>query len=549
MTNVFRVDQGKMGKCRTDHNGNFIVHGILTRTGVFKYQHKDGTTSRELRDPKDVFSAESIASFTQLPITDDHPPNGRVTTDNFKKYAVGNLGDSLMREGPTKNLVGADLIIRDAKAIAKVRGDEGQPPKMFLSCGYTAEVVEDNGEYMGERYDHRQTNIRGNHVALVRNPRAGESAKLLLDSADAVVEDDDFFEEREDMEKRVIGQTRSGMDVHANHKHNESDDWTVDDHQQAAWKARDEHSKLRDTLSVAQGVDLGEDAEKKIKGHMAEVKKTHDYHKKEAMTLDAESIVVDEDGWIQDADGTDYDELSEADKALAKKNEPKGKKLAGGAGEETVTNNDGGNIVKIKRDAVTIGSDDQEMHLDSLVIEVDDDSEGALEALLDRQDELISYARQQHADAEEARGELGVLRDRADDPAVVEAAALELAELRAVAAHVEIKQDDIKGLSRNEIKRKIVDARYPDAVGEDASDGYVNGMYRAIHADAATVLANKQSIADLGGLASSNREDGKDQKPGEKNDEDEKSYRQLSRERLSTVHSDSPEELSEKFAN
>ena len=45
---------------------------------------------------------------------------------------------------------------------------------------------------MGERYDHRQTNIRGNHVAIVRKGRAGPDVKLLLDSEDAIlVEDDD----------------------------------------------------------------------------------------------------------------------------------------------------------------------------------------------------------------------------------------------------------------------------------------------------------------------------------------------------------------------
>lgn len=206
---AFRVDRGALGEARLDHNGTLIVKGTLTRTGVFTYRHtdKNGKTfsTKELRHPEDVFDAKSVASFAQVPVTDDHPTEGRVTSDNVKRLSVGNLGDSISREGQKDNLVTADLIIRDAKAIDKVMGRGGQPRKLFLSCGYKADVIEDDGEYMGEKYDHRQTNIRGNHVALVRNPRAGEVARLMLDSDDAVLEDegDAWIEMQEVVEQTI----------------------------------------------------------------------------------------------------------------------------------------------------------------------------------------------------------------------------------------------------------------------------------------------------------------------------------------------------------
>ena len=185
---AFRLDTGRIGEARIDHNGMLIVAGALTRTGVFTYKHTDGSTTRELRHPEDVQDAKSIASFIQVPITDEHPTEGHVSPENFKRHAVGNVGDTVRVDG---NMLVADLVFRDAAAIAKVRGDGGTRPKRELSCGYQAEVIAETGTYGGEHYDHRQTNIRGNHVALVRAGRAGAEVRLLMDSADAELVDED----------------------------------------------------------------------------------------------------------------------------------------------------------------------------------------------------------------------------------------------------------------------------------------------------------------------------------------------------------------------
>lgn len=184
---AFRLDRGKIGEYRIDHNGSLIVAGALTRTGVFTYKHQDGSVTRELRHPDDVKDAKSVASFIQVPITDEHPTEGRVTPENVRKLQVGNVGDTVRVDG---DLLVADLVIRDKDAIAKVRGDDG-PAKRELSCGYQAEVIEESGTYNGEKYDHRQTNIVGNHIALVRAGRAGSEVRILMDSADAMLVDDD----------------------------------------------------------------------------------------------------------------------------------------------------------------------------------------------------------------------------------------------------------------------------------------------------------------------------------------------------------------------
>ncbi len=180
---MIRYDRQPMGEARLDANGNLIVQGVLTRTGVFRYTHSDGTVTRELRHPDDVFDQASLVSLIEVPVTDNHPFEP-VTSDNVKKYMVGNLGDSV-DNSDGRNIKGV-LVLRDASAIKRVLG-EGRRPKRELSCAYAAQVVEERGTYDGQEYDHRQTNIRYNHVALVDRGRMG-NARLMLDSADAVMD-------------------------------------------------------------------------------------------------------------------------------------------------------------------------------------------------------------------------------------------------------------------------------------------------------------------------------------------------------------------------
>ena len=206
-----RIDHGRVSNYRIDHNGNLVVTGVLTRDGVFTYKHNDGRVTHELRHIDDVFNAESVSSFVQVPVTNKHPVQGAVTPDNVRRLAVGNVGDKLAREDTDKDsLLVADLYVRDAEAIEAVNNR-----RKFLSCGYTVDVVPEEGTYKGVRYDHRQTNIRGNHVALVDNPRAGTVARLKMDADDAemdLVHLDGVAEEDKSawVEKKIAALRRDG---------------------------------------------------------------------------------------------------------------------------------------------------------------------------------------------------------------------------------------------------------------------------------------------------------------------------------------------------
>lgn len=160
-------------------NGFVRAEGYLTRAGIFVYRDAKGNTVRELRPPEEVMHPDALASFALVPVTNEHPPEA-LTADNAKQYAVGSVSESVAPEG---DKVRATLMITDADAIAAL--DAGRSE---LSCGYTADVVIEPGTWEGQRYDAKQTNIRGNHVALVDAGRAGPTCSIRMDATDVAQE-------------------------------------------------------------------------------------------------------------------------------------------------------------------------------------------------------------------------------------------------------------------------------------------------------------------------------------------------------------------------
>lgn len=176
---MLRFDKGEVrGKVTRSDEGYMRASAIVTRTGVFLYKNADGTTRRELRHPDDVFSADSMASLKMIPLTNGHPAEQLVNSDNVKELSIGTTGESVEVDG--KHLI-TTLSITHKDGVDSV--DLGRKE---LSLGYNLTLDEEQGEYNGERYDCRQRNIRYNHLAIVDRARAGGAASLNLDAGDAL---------------------------------------------------------------------------------------------------------------------------------------------------------------------------------------------------------------------------------------------------------------------------------------------------------------------------------------------------------------------------
>lgn len=176
---VKRIDIGQLAKPQKLANGTMIVQAKLARIGTQEYRNDDGSTRIEYRPPTNVFDQRSIDSFKLVPFTNNHPPE-MVTAENAHQYSVGAVGQDVHRDGDW--LVGT-IAIHQA---ATVRDMESG--KIQISNGYDCDLEMTPGVTPnGDHYDAIQTNISGNHVALVWNARAGQEAAARMDAA-AVVE-------------------------------------------------------------------------------------------------------------------------------------------------------------------------------------------------------------------------------------------------------------------------------------------------------------------------------------------------------------------------
>ena len=133
----------------------------------------DGDPNRILRlfRPKaEVFSADTIASFELKTLTIDHPDGG-VAAGNWKSVACGDVHGI----APADNVLVGKFIVRADDAIAVVEANH----KIQVSCGYDFDLVMTAGTSpKGEAYDGIQTNIRGNHVAIVDAARGGPGLRI-----------------------------------------------------------------------------------------------------------------------------------------------------------------------------------------------------------------------------------------------------------------------------------------------------------------------------------------------------------------------------------
>jgi hypothetical protein len=173
--------------------GVLICHSVpIARIGSMQYRASDVTLDDGQtididplriidihRMPDEVFALAAIASFEGKPITSPHPPED-VIPANYATYAKGHIQHVHRGAGDLQDFLLADLWLTDPLLIADVQNKILRD----VSCGYNCKVTAGpDGKYY-------QATIRGNHLAVVPEGRAG-SAVAIRDSLQATAADND----------------------------------------------------------------------------------------------------------------------------------------------------------------------------------------------------------------------------------------------------------------------------------------------------------------------------------------------------------------------
>ena len=180
---MLHLDIGEIKTWDKMDNGTLRVLSTIARTGWLKYYHIDNTENEsntywEYVSPEVLFSDRHLKSLQGSTVTLNHPPIKKVTTDNWSEYAVGMSSTQIIpnKEKGTLDVVsligsqvGIDAILKEG-----MRG---------ISEGYYAPTkLRNDSSNNGLKLD--QIYREANHYAICNNPRAGEIAKLHIDSID-----------------------------------------------------------------------------------------------------------------------------------------------------------------------------------------------------------------------------------------------------------------------------------------------------------------------------------------------------------------------------
>lgn len=170
------TDTATISGARLTSDGYLVGELLCARTGCQDYAASDlglstGGVVSVFRGENVVFDKSSLATFAGKPITMGHPTQP-VTADNWKDFAIGDIGTEIARDG---DFVRVPYKIMDATAIAVIQGGTRE-----VSMGYTTGIeMRDGIAPDGTPYQAVQTGpIKINHLAIVPKGRAGAECRI-----------------------------------------------------------------------------------------------------------------------------------------------------------------------------------------------------------------------------------------------------------------------------------------------------------------------------------------------------------------------------------
>lgn len=162
---------------KIDDSGYWVIKANpISRVGVFDYLGKQIDVDKSLGlDPNriykvfrpggELFHSSALESFEGIPFIDEHEMLGEGFTPVEKRPSHG----TIMNVRPSMDL--PDTLIADIKIYTRTMKKKIESGKKGLSLGYYCKYIPEMGVYKGQTYDFVQTNLRGNHIALVDRPR------------------------------------------------------------------------------------------------------------------------------------------------------------------------------------------------------------------------------------------------------------------------------------------------------------------------------------------------------------------------------------------
>lgn len=173
---VMLMDRAPLERVRKLEDGRIAAVARFARSGVYTYNgsevgRPDLSTVNVYRPETEVFDQAAMASFAHKAITVGHPSSD-VTAANWKAHSVGWTEGKIARDG---EFVEIPLMLADASGVQAYESGQARE----LSAGYTSDLVWGDGVAPdGTAYQATMRTIRGNHIALVPQGRAGSACRI-----------------------------------------------------------------------------------------------------------------------------------------------------------------------------------------------------------------------------------------------------------------------------------------------------------------------------------------------------------------------------------
>lgn len=182
-----------------DING-FITYlnNPISKAGVFEYLGSEigapepSKIYRVYRPEEELSKEETIESFELMPLLDDHTFLGN-EGESPEKVGVQGAISNIHYEAP---YLKADIMV-----YSNFLKNQIQAGKVELSPSYRCKYVFEEGTTPeGEQYDAIQTNLVGNHLALVDQGRTGPDVRVYDSCPVGIINSDSFNKEVSNME-------------------------------------------------------------------------------------------------------------------------------------------------------------------------------------------------------------------------------------------------------------------------------------------------------------------------------------------------------------